>query len=190
MPTMVDSLKWYPRIEVAKWNPETMAAITAELGYTPGFDELMQITGAPDDIVYDEGNEMTTAGLAAVTGLILGLGGQAFNAANSIIGVGNSTTAFSAGQTALVGTSYYRPTDSAPFRTNGAMSAAATFGGSDANFVWNEWCWATGTGTVTANATLASVTAGTEVMWNRKVVSLGTKEIGAQWTLSTTITLT
>ena len=192
--TQKDSIKWYPRIQIAKWNPETVAGVTEELGHTPSFDELMQITGSPDDMAYDEGNELTTVGLAAITGLLLGLGGDAFNAANSIIGVGATNTAFALGNTALAGngnasTAWYRGTDAAPSRVNGVMSAAATFGGSDANFAWNEWCWATGNGTITPGHTLASVTAGTEVMWNRKVASLGTKANGAQWTLSASVTL-
>lgn len=194
-----DDIKWFPRIQVSKWNPETVAAATKEFGHEPGFDELMQFTGyTPDGMAFAEGNELTTAGLHAITGLLIGAGGQAFNAANAIIGVGATNTAFATNQTALAGngnasTAWYQGADNPsglPSRSNGAISASATFGGSDANFAWNEWCWATGTGTITPAHTLANVTAGTEVMWNRKVASLGTKASGAQWTLSATVTLT
>lgn len=188
-----DDIKWFPRIQVSKWNPETVAAATKEFGHEPGFDELMQFTGTPDDMAYSEGNELTTAGLTAITGLLLGLGGQAFSSTTqAAIGVGNSSTAFSLGDTALLGTAYYQTVDATPSRTAGAMSAAATFTSGNANFAWNEWGWVTATSAITPGATLASISAGTEVLWNRKVPAggLGTKVSGAVWTLSSTITLT
>lgn len=191
-----DDIKWFPRIEVAKWNPETVAAATKEFGHEPGFDELMQFTGTPDDLEYNEGNELTTVGLSAITGLLLGLGGQAFSSTTqAAIGVGATNTAFALGNTALAGdgsstTAWYQTVDATPSRVNGVMSAAATFASGNANFAWNEWGWVTATSAITPGATLASISAGTEVLWNRKVASLGTKVVGAVWTLSSTITLT
>jgi hypothetical protein len=185
-----DDIKWWPKIEVAKWNPNTVARATKEFGYEPGFDELMEYTGMPDDMAYSEGNELTNAGLTAITGLLLGLGGQAFTGTTqAAIGVGNSSTAFSLTDTALLGTAFYQVVAGAPSRTLGAMTASATFASGDANFAWNEWCWVTATSAITSGATLASISAGTEVMWNRKVASLGTKVAGAVWTLSSTVTL-
>jgi hypothetical protein len=193
-----DDIKWFPRIQVAKWNPETVAAATKEFGHEPGFDELMQFTGTPDDMAYDEGNELTTAGLTAITGLLLGLGGQAFSSTTqAAIGVGATNTAFALGNTQLAGdgnstTAWYQNVDATPSRTAGAMSASATFQSGNGNFAWNEWGWVTATSTITAGNAIAALSAGTEVLWNRKVPAggLGTKVSGAVWTLSSTITLT
>lgn len=188
--TKVDAITWHPRITVAKYSDEKIAELTEHLGYEPIGQELL--TYDPDSKIEDEGNQLVTVGLSRLGNLIIGSGAAAFNSTQAITGVGSSSTAFALGQTALSGdgsttTAYYQLVDSAPTQTNGAISANCTYTTSNANFAWNEWCWAIATGTITAGGTLASV--GTSpVMLNRKVVSLGTKSSGS-WVLQATVTL-
>lgn len=189
-PRSDDGIRWHPKITVSQYNADTLSAIVAQLGYEPVGEELLSFT--PDDVIRDEGNQMVTAGLNRVGNLIIGTG-AAFTSTQAIVGVGSSSTAFSATQTALVGdgstsTAYYQLADSAPTQTNGAISALATFSSANAVFAWNEWCWAIATGTITAGGTLASVGT-TPVMLNRKVVSLGTKGSGASWVLNASVTI-
>lgn len=100
-----------------------------------------------------------------------------FNSTNARIGVGDGTTAFSNSQTDLQGTNKYRKgMDSGyPQRSGSTMTFQATFGGTEANFAWNEW------GVFNA--------ASGGVMLNRKVESLGTKASGSTWIFQVQITL-
>ena len=101
-----------------------------------------------------------------------------------------STTALIA-DTALGddGTSaWYQGCDSSnPTQANGVITTVCTFTTGNANFAWNEWCWATCTGSITPGATLASVATGTK-LWNHKAQSLGTKASGS-WVLTATVTI-
>ncbi len=101
-----------------------------------------------------------------------------FNSANARIGVGDGTAAFSASQTDLQGTNKVRKTmDSGyPTRSGATMTFQSTFGGSEANFTWNEW------------GVFNAATGG--VMLNRKVENLGTKASGSTWIVQVQITLT
>lgn len=100
-----------------------------------------------------------------------------FNNANAYLGVGNSSTAFSASQTDLQGSSKFRQAMDAtyPQRTSGAITFKSTFATGNANFAWQEW------GTFNASS------AGT--MLTRKVESLGTKTSAQTWALTVTVTL-
>lgn len=116
-------------------------------------------------------NHLVQAGIgAAVT---------AFNNANSHIGVGDSATAFAAGQTDLVAvTNKFRKAMDATYPSGAAnvITFRSTFATGDANFAWNEW------GVFNAAA------AGT--MLNRKVESLGTKTSSQTWQFTVTLTVT
>jgi len=178
-----DSFKWWPTIEVAKFNPDITREVTEHLGYEPVLADFQRLGIAPDEVVTAEGNELTTAGLNRIASLVNG-SGQAFTTANSVIGVGNGTTAFSAAHTDLQGASkYFQATDSTSV-TGAVITAIATFTGANANFAWEEWCWVA---TDAAKTSGAPKPAG--VMMNRKVQALGTKASGASWTLTTTVTL-
>lgn len=100
-----------------------------------------------------------------------------FNNANAYLGVGNSSTAFSASQTDLQGSSKFRQAMDAtyPQRTFGAITFKSTFATGNANFAWQEW------GTFNASSS------GT--MLTRKVESLGTKTSAQTWALTVTVTL-
>jgi hypothetical protein len=102
-----------------------------------------------------------------------------FNNANSYLGVGDSTTAFSAAHTDLQAASnkLRKAMDATyPQRSSNVLTFRSTFGTSEANFAWEEW------GTFNASS------GGT--MLNRKVESLGTKANTQSWQFTATLTLT
>lgn len=102
-----------------------------------------------------------------------------FNNANSYIGVGDSTTAYAAGQTDLVAaTNKMRKAMDAtyPQTATNVVTFRSTFATTDANWSWQEW------GVFNAAA------AGT--MLNRKVESLGTKTSAQTWQFTVTLTFT
>ncbi len=194
-----DLFQWHAYCEVHKYFEDTVAAMMVHTdGRDPAGHEIEDLVArglfAPDEIHIEDGNLLTTAGLGRLTSLFEGAGGAVFNNADAIIGVGSSSTAATVSDTALGGngsttTAYYRGADSGyPTQSGGTISCNATVGTSDANFAWNEWCLAIGTGTITPGGTLASV-ATSPLMFNRKVASLGTKASGSIWTLQATCTI-
>lgn len=116
-------------------------------------------------------NHLVQAGIgAAVT---------AFNNANSYIGVGDSTTAFAAGQTDLqAATNKMRKAMDATYPTGGAnvLTFRSTFATGDANWTWQEW------------GIFNAASGGT--MLSRKVESLGTKTNTQTWQFTTVLTFT
>ena len=83
-----------------------------------------------------------------------------------------------------------RPTPRNPTQSNGVITCVCTFGSTNANFAWQEWCFAFGGGgTITAGTHLSAVTSTAPTMMNHKVQSLGTKSSGAAWVLTATVTL-
>jgi hypothetical protein len=100
------------------------------------------------------------------------------SSSNAHLGVGDSSTAFSASQTDLqAATNKVRKAMEAgyPTRSSGALTFRSLFGTSEANFAWAEW------GTFNAS------TGGT--MFQRKVEALGTKTNTQSWQLTATLTL-
>lgn len=187
-----DSIKWWPTIEVIKYNPDTCRDLTDYLGYAPQAADLrrMELTEGlvPDDILVVEGNALVTVGQQRLSDLVIGTG-QAFTTTRGMTGVGDSATAWGAGNTALLGTNqYYQALDGAPTSVNGTITAATTYTSGNANFVWNEWCWAIATATPVSSASFTTATT-TGVMFNRKVQSLGTKASGAVWTLQASVAI-
>lgn len=207
---LVDELSWGRRVLVAK------LGIRVPRLHGDYLRELFP-AGPEDGIAYAAGNQLVNNGLTTIAYLLFGAtasggfgqglmtGGSGSNLVTSAtqhtgVGVGSSSTAFAATQTALQGdgsttTAYYEVMDSGfpswqGSGTPGQLNGQATFSTSNANFAWNEWCWFTSTtavGSWTAGGTLASVGSNTN-MWNRKVTSLGTKASGASWVFTQTIT--
>jgi len=197
--TNQDSIKWFPVARVLKYDPETVAEITKDLGHEPTGDDLRMLENhyglRPDSIAVAEGNLLTTAGLTRITSLITGAGGAAFTNTFGFAGVGSSATAAAVGDLALTGdgnstTAWYKGLDASnPSIAAGVITANSTFASSDGNFAWNEWCWGViSSGTVTAGNTRSAVGT-TPIILNHKVQSLGTKVSGAVWTLQSTVTL-
>lgn len=120
---------------------------------------------------------ITDAGRNHLVQAGIGAGVTAFNNANSYIGVGDSTTAFAAGQTDLqAATNKMRKQMDAtyPSGASNVITFRSTFATTDANWAWQEW------GVFNAS------TAGT--MLNRKVESLGTKTNTQTWQFTCTLT--
>lgn len=122
---------------------------------------------------------ITNTGAILAASAIVGDGGIAvLNNANAYLGVGDSTTAFSAAQTDLqAATNKARKAMDAtyPTRSSNVMTLRSTFATGDANWAWEEWG--------VFNASSAST------MFSRKVESLGTKTSAQSWVLTATITV-
>lgn len=120
---------------------------------------------------------LTDAGRNHLAQAGIGAGVTAFNNANSHLGVGDSSTAFSAAQTDLQAASNkLRKAMDATYPSGGSNVIAfrSTFGTSDANFAWNEW----GVFNASSSGTMLS----------RKVESLGTKTSAQTWQFTATLT--
>ena len=133
----------------------------------------------PYDVFEEEGNILVTAGITALLQLLGATASPtAFSNANGYLGVGDSNTAASAGQTDLQASSnkLRKAMDSTYPSVSGAVITwKATFASGDANFAWEEW------------AIFNASSSGT--MLNRKVASMGTKASGSSWAFTVTVTL-
>lgn len=121
---------------------------------------------------------MTTVGRDYIAQALVGEAFTAFNNANARIGVGDSSTAFAAGQTDLQAPAnkLRKAMDATyPQRAANILTFRATFGTGEANFAWNEW------------GVFNAASAGQMV--NRKVESLGTKTSAQTWQLTVDLTL-
>jgi len=135
----------------------------------------------PDALISQEqiqGNVALNEGLQAIINLICGLASPTpWNAANARLGVGDSTTAEDPSQTGLLGTNKYWKGMDSGYPTRSAQTAIwrATYGGTEANFAWNEF-------------TVVNAADDTGINLNRKVSPKGTKSAGETWTLELQIT--
>jgi hypothetical protein len=117
---------------------------------------------------------MTDVGRRLMLDLLIGAGGTTYAQANAYLGVGTSSTAFSASQTGLQAGEVREACDTVS-RSTDTITAVAAFETGDANQVWAE------VGFFNASA------AGT--MLSRVVSALGTKASGV-WTLTYTLAVT
>jgi hypothetical protein len=183
---------WDACARVAKYSPDQVAWATRKMGYEPQGHRLSLLFRDPEDGVTEEpGNLMVTAGLNLLTSLLEGGAGTPFAHADAIVGVGAGSTGALVGDTALgddnTSNAYYQQADSSyPTQSNGTITCNCTFASGNANFAWQEWCLATGSGGITAGDHLSAVATGV-VMLNHKVTSLGTKVSGASWVATLTI---
>lgn len=120
---------------------------------------------------------------AAAIGADTATAGQAlttYSNANAAVGVGDSSTAFAAGQTDnQAATNKLRKAMEAAFPTVSAsiLTFKSSFGTADANYAWAEV------------AVFNSPTAATGTMLCRVVQSHGTKVSGDTWVITHTVTL-
>jgi len=204
-----DTLHWRPAVHIDKYSDDQTAWANARLGrlFLPGtirrgvspryrnlLRRALELTGEPElGYAGSHGNLLVTAGLDAITKLLIASGApQAFSGpTRAIVGVGATSTAATIADTALGadgGSAYYQGCDSAnPTQSNGVITTVCTFTTGNANFAWAEWCWATCTGSITPGATLSGVATGTK-LWNHKIQSLGTKVSGS-WVLTATVSI-
>lgn len=120
---------------------------------------------------------LTNAGAIALAAYAIGDGSVTNLASgNAYLGVGDSTTAFSAAHTDLqAATNKLRKLCTTVSRASGVLTFVTTFSTSEANFAWEE------TGVMNA--------ASAGVMVGRKVQSLGTKTSASSWQLTMTVTV-
>ena len=121
---------------------------------------------------------LTNAGRDFIAQDIIGESVTEFNNANAHIGVGDSSTAFSAAQTDLQAASnkLRKAMDATyPTRATNVLTFRSTFATGEANFAWNEWGVFNGS------------SGGT--MLNRKVESLGTKTSAQSWQMTVDLTI-
>lgn len=187
VPRTADGITWHAHAHVDKYTLDQIEACRRTLGLErePVGDELLAFC-APDDTVDSDGNLLTTQGLNRITSLIIGGGGQAWNNANSRIGVGNGTTAAAVGDTDLsaaagAGNRQFVVSDSTyPSQSNGVITERATHTTVLSNFHWQEW----GIDNGTVNGTTV-----TAAFMNHKVTDLGTKTSAASWVFTVTVAL-
>ena len=122
---------------------------------------------------------ITNAGAILAASAIIGDGGiTVLNNANAYLGVGDSTTAFSAAHTDLqAATNKLRVGMDAtyPQRSSNVLTLRSTFTTGQANYAWDEWG--------IFNASSGST------MFSRKVEALGTKTSAQSWVLTATVTV-
>lgn len=118
-------------------------------------------------------------GLEELIDLICGLGTPTkWDSTNARLGVGGSNAEAQATQTGLqaqTNKTFKAMDENYPQRSNQTVEWRATFGGSEANFAWEEYTVVNGADDSGKNL-------------NRKVASKGTKAVGETWTLSLQIT--
>jgi hypothetical protein len=201
---LAEELSWGRRPLVARFGLNRLLGRQIQPVRLHG-DWLRDIFSGPEDgYAYCQGNNLVNGGLDKLAAILVATApttspGPLLPNAQAIGGVGSNTGAMTPTSTALLGdgsttTAWYQGFDatfpSVDGTVHGQLDGQWTVTGSNANFNWQEWCWAsTTTGTITPGGTLASVTTGTETMFNRwEGTSLGTKGSGATWVFSTTIT--
>jgi hypothetical protein len=150
----------------------------AKAGKVYSEEEALALFGSKQ-LTAIENNILVNTGINEAWKLICGGTATAFDNANAYLGVGDSSTGEDAAQTDLqAATNKLRVGMDTSYPTYGTSQQAtwrATFGGSDANFAWQEF------------AVFNASTSG--VMLNRKVPDQGTKTSGQTWQLTLTITL-
>ena len=133
----------------------------------------------PDEVVEEKDNILLNAGITALLNLLIGVSVTNFGPGNAYIGVGDSTTAAAAGQTALQASSnkdYQGMESGYPSVSGQTVTFRSIWASSEGNFAWNEWTVANGSSDSATNL-------------NRKVAALGTKAGGSEWTLTVAITV-
>ncbi len=122
---------------------------------------------------------LTTAGRNIIAALLINSGSPTdYRAANAYLGVGDSTTAFSAAHTDLQASSNkdrQAMESSYPTLSTNVITARSLWGTSEANFAWEE------------HALFNASSSGT--MLYRKAEALGTKTSAASWQLTVDITV-
>lgn len=167
-----DRVSWHAQWAIHKYKDPSGEI---EKALRAGADVLDYDPYAVDTI---ESNLALNEGLQLLIDLIAGTGsGTAWNNASAYLGVGESSTAASASQTGLQGsTKTYIAMDATyPQRSSQTCTWRSTFGSADANINWYEY-------------TVVNASTDAGVNLNRKVEDKGTKASGETWVLSLAIT--
>jgi hypothetical protein len=163
-----DKVNYFTRWAIAKHKNCEACGPKAACNHNPAYE-----------VVKFDMNMLLNAGINVLWTLVCSSSGTKFDNTNAYLGVGDSSTAESAAHTDLqAATNKLRKAMDATYPTYGTSQKAtwkSTFGGSDANYAWNEF------GVFNAS------TSGT--MLNRKVSAQGTKTSGQTWELTLDVTL-
>ncbi len=118
---------------------------------------------------------LTTVACTELARMVMGDSPTLYNNANARIGVGDSSTAFSAGQTDLQGSNKFRKGMEAsyPQRSSNELTFRSLYATDEANFHWREW------------GLFNDASAGT--MLNRKVSDQGEKTSSEAWQFTVTV---
>lgn len=136
----------------------------------------------PYERVDIQGNLLLNEGITALMNLLIGSAETAYNNANTFLGVGDSTVAAVASQTALQAATnkLYQPMEATyPLGSSQTLTFRSVFGSTQANFNWREFSVANGDDLSTA---------GVADNLNRKVSNQGSKVNGQVWTLDLSLT--
>ena len=154
--------------------------------------ELLALGLKPYEVLEFEGNQMMNDGYNNIVWpAVVGATPTYINGTDGCMGVGDSTVAAAATQTALQAASNHLWVILSATPTTGTsqqLVASASFSTSQANWVWNEIM----VGTTTTPASLpnnATTPPSTAHVLNRLVVAMGTKVSTATWVATLTITL-
>jgi len=179
---------WSCNWGVRKFDEDATAHLAARLGRDPLAADFDAAKIDPYEVAEVERNLLTTAGLQRITNLIIGAAGQALTATSGRIGVGDATTpAAAVGDTNLAAATnrQFQPFDAGyPTAVGGVITVQSTFGGTVANFAWNEFGIDIGTPTVAAGTTVNAV-----LLNHRVGIAQGTKTSGQTWVAQSTITI-
>jgi hypothetical protein len=190
------TINWHARARIQKYGPDVVEELKNILGREPLAADFDAFGADPDSILEVDGNILVGGGLAMLTNAIIAGSYDPLTSTRSFVGVGDSSTAAATAQTDLsaVTNKYYNVHDSNPTRvttsvTNDTVQSTSTFTSGVANWAWQEWAWFTTTTTSITPGVgpLSGITTGTETMYNRKVASMGTKTVGANWVLTTSV---
>ena len=134
----------------------------------------------PYEVSEFEGNLLLNEGIAVLLDLLIGAGTPtAYSNANARLGVGDSSAAEAATQTALqaaTNKTWKAMEATYPSRASQTVTFRSVFGSTDANYAWNEF-------------TVVNAADDTGDNLNRKVSAQGTKASGQTWTLVLSLTI-
>lgn len=197
-------MNWDCHVLVEKWEPEAIRWARRRSGLVaPNGDQLLAMRVRPyEELEVHPGNALGRTGSA--TGLEMMMK-RVFNVGtppalsdntHTGLGVGNSATGETTGDTALLGASKcWEPQDATypqVTSTTGVVTLKATYSTAASDFAWAEYGSAipNASGTTAVSAHDANgVPAGGYALLNRKAASLGTKS-GGTWALTMTLTIT
>lgn len=212
MPSRDSGLSWHPRSVILKYSPDQVRYArrrqprlsSAILRLSPPVLHgalLAALFPVPEGgTVADEGNGLTTGGLANLAAVITG-GGHPLASGRACFGVGADPGEFDVEQVRLApvlgeepARSWYRPMDPGYPRPAGphSLEGQATFTEAEACFEWREWGWATGPGGPVPHHALRGAYRGEQpVLVNRKASAqgFGEKAAGCAWVFRTVISL-
>lgn len=136
----------------------------------------------PFEVVEFEHNGILNEGATAIWDLVIGGTTTNYSNTNGYVGVGDSSAVYADTQTGLqAATNYLAKGMDAGYPQVPAtrkMDWRGTYGGTEANWAWEEFCVANGTGIEEGGA---------DDLLNRTVSSQGTKTSGQTWVLTITL---